>query len=118
MKIIDLECIRDIDEESNVLTGGGTTFTEAYTITQVDNDFAFAEAGAFAFGENTLADTNTVAYAKKNKSHTKFLTKTTFKGAAYAQATAIAADSDGISIKTSKSYSEKTHKGYYISAGF
>ncbi|MBT9314452.1 hypothetical protein [Leptothoe spongobia] len=118
MKITDLDYVRDIDTVSNGPKGSGVTFTETYAITQVDNDFAFAEAGAFAFGENTFADTNTAVYAKKSKSKTKFLTKTTFEGAAYAEATAIATDSDGSSIKTSKSYSKKSHKGYYISAGF
>ena len=117
MKITDLDSMIDVDKISNNLQGSGTIFTEAYTITEVNNDFAFADAGALAFGKNTLATTYTTAYAAKSERNTNFLTKTTFKGVAYAGATAIAVD-DGVSISTSKSYSEYTRKSYYISAGF
>ncbi|MEM1252309.1 MAG: hypothetical protein AAGI69_07735 [Cyanobacteria bacterium P01_H01_bin.21] len=117
MKITDLDSMTDIDKVSNDLQGSGTTFTEAYTVTEVNYGVAFADAGAFSFGENTFTTAHTTAYAAKSERNTNFLTKTTFKGVAYAGATAIAVD-DGVSISTSKSYSEYTHKGYYISAGF
>ena len=117
MKITDLDSMTDVDKVNNALKGSGSTFTEAYTIAEVDYGFAYADAGALAFGEHTLAATHTTAYVAESERNTNFLTKTTFKGVAYAGATAIAVD-DGVSISTSESYAEYTHKGYYVSAGF
>ena len=118
MKITDLDSMTDIGKVSDALWGSGNIFTETYTITEVDYGVAFADAGALAFGENTFAATYTTAYAAESESNTKFLTKTTFKGGAYARATAMAVDDGGVSISTSENYSEYTHKSYYISAGF
>lgn len=118
MEIQDLSYLRTVSPVFEEIEGQGITFTTTYSIAVVDYGFAFAEADAFALGENTYADTFATAFAAETYTQTSYLTKTTFDGAAYATAEAIAQDNDSYSYSKSESTSVLSYKSYKLVAGY
>lgn len=118
MEIKNLDHFQPSCSFDGQVIGAGTTLATTYSIATVDYGYAFADAYAFAFGENTLANTHATAHTSWNQTHTSYLTKSVFKGGAYSWGEAIAADDNSFSYSKSESSATFISRSYSLTIGF
>lgn len=113
MLIIDLDYVELVCDTATHLSGGRRrSSTDTYAVTVAQKGFAFADAGAIALGDDSLADTTTSTSVSEQYSSRGSLTKVKYDSLAEAEAIAISEDDN--SLNQSTSTSRYSFKGYYV----